>query len=205
MDEKIVVKASSKTVAVYANRGERGLTGATGPQGATGLTGLSGAVGAQGPEGPRGFTGERGPAGAKGDKGDTGAQGVQGVQGDAGPRGLKGDTGLQGIQGATGSAGADATLTQPIVDKSANYTIVAGDKFKLIRSTGSAITITIANVLAVGEGIDFIQDGAGQITFAASGVSLSSADSLLKTAKQYAGATVHCVASGQYRLIGNLG
>lgn len=114
--------------------------------------------------------------------------------------------GERGVTGATGAAGADATLTQPIDDKAANYTIVAGDKFKLIRSTGSAITVTIANVLAVGEGVDFLQDGTGQITFVAgSGVTLASADSLLKTAKRYAGATVRCVASGQYRLIGNLG
>jgi hypothetical protein len=36
-------------------------------------------------------------------------------------------------------------------------------------------------------------------------VTLQAADAKLKTAKQYAGATVVCVASGQYRLIGNLG
>jgi hypothetical protein len=137
--------------------------------------------------------------------GDTGPQGIQGATGPTGPQGATGATGATGPQGAIGPAGADATLTQPIVDKSANYTIVSSDKFKMIRSTGLAITITIANVLAVGEGIDFLQDGTGQITFAASGVTLSSADSLLKTAKQFAGATVRCVAAGQYRLIGNLG
>ncbi len=99
-----------------------------------------------------------------------------------------------------------SNLTTTVSDKSANYTIIAGDKNSVIRSTNSAITITIANVLAVGERIDFIQFGSGQITFAAgSGVTLASADSLLKTAKQYAGATVICVASGVYSLIGNLG
>jgi hypothetical protein len=99
-----------------------------------------------------------------------------------------------------------SALTTTVSDKSANYTIIAGDKNSVIRSTNSAITITIANVLAVGERIDFIQFGSGQITFAAgSGVTLASADSLLKTAKQYAGATVICVASGVYSLIGNLG
>jgi hypothetical protein len=96
-------------------------------------------------------------------------------------------------------------LTTTVSDKSAGYTIVSGDANSVIRSTGSAITITIANVLSVGQRIDFIQSGAGQITFAASGVTLQSADSLLKTAKQHAGATVICVASGVYALIGNLG
>jgi hypothetical protein len=96
-------------------------------------------------------------------------------------------------------------FSTPVQDKSANYTIVAGDKFSTIRSTGSAITVTIANVLAVGERIDFLQDGSGQITFAAgSGVTLQAFSSATKTAGQYAAATVECVASGQYRLIGNV-
>jgi hypothetical protein len=84
--------------------------------------------------------------------------------------------------------------------------IVAGDAYKLIRSTNSAITITIDNVLTVGQRIDFAQFGTGQVTFAAgSGVTLNSADSLLKTAKRYAGVSVECVASGVYWLVGNLG
>lgn len=96
-------------------------------------------------------------------------------------------------------------FSTPVQDKSANYTIVAGDKFSTIRATGSAITITIANVLNVGERIDFLQDGSGQVTFAAgSGATLQAFGSATKTAGQYAAATVVCVASGQYRLIGNV-
>lgn len=92
-------------------------------------------------------------------------------------------------------------------DKSANYSIVAADLGTTIRSTGSAITITIDNVLTQqGDRIDFIQAGTGQITFAAgSGVTLSSADAKLKTAKQFAGASVVFGGSGVYYLIGNLG
>lgn len=91
-------------------------------------------------------------------------------------------------------------------DKSANYSIVAADLGTTIRSTGSAITITIDNVLTQqGDRIDFIQAGAGQITFAAgSGVTLSSADAKLKTAKQFAAASVVFGGSGVYYLIGNL-
>ncbi len=92
-------------------------------------------------------------------------------------------------------------------DKSANYSIVASDLGTTIRSTGSAITITIDNVLTQqGDRIDFIQAGTGQITFAAgTGVTLSSADAKLKTAKQFAGASVVFGGSGVYYLIGNLG
>lgn len=96
-------------------------------------------------------------------------------------------------------------LVTTVTDISANYTVAAGDRNKVIRSTNAAITVTIPNVLAAGERIDFIQFGTGQITFAASGVTLVSADAKVKTAKQYAGATVQCVAAGVYVLIGNLG
>ena len=91
-------------------------------------------------------------------------------------------------------------------DKSANYSVVAADLGTTIRSTGSAITITIDNVLTQqGDRIDFIQAGAGQITFAAgSGVTLSSTDAQLKTAKQFAAASVVFGGSGVYYLIGNL-
>jgi hypothetical protein len=92
-------------------------------------------------------------------------------------------------------------------DKSANYSVVAADLGTTIRSTSTAITITIDNVLTQqGDRIDFIQAGAGQITFAAgTGVTLSSADAKLKTAKQFAGASVVFGGSGVYYLIGNLG
>lgn len=97
--------------------------------------------------------------------------------------------------------------SSPWSDKSASYATVAGDKGGTIRSTGSAITITVNNVLTTqGDRIDFIQAGAGQITFAAgSGVTLSSADGNLKTAKQYAAASVIFGGSGVYYLVGNLG
>lgn len=107
----------------------------------------------------------------------------------------------------TGSAWADLNaIAQTISDKTANYSIVAADAGNLIRSTSTAITITIDNVLTAGQRVDFAQYGSGQITFAAgSGVTLNSVDSLVKSSKQYAGVTVECVASGIYWLVGNLG
>jgi hypothetical protein len=99
---------------------------------------------------------------------------------------------------------ADAAYT--INNISANYTILASDSGKFVVSTGSAITVTVANVLTVGQRIDFFQDGAGQITFAAgAGVTLQSKGSKLKTAAQESAVSIVCVASGQYRLIGDLG
>lgn len=105
-----------------------------------------------------------------------------------------------------GTAWTDLIVAGAFSDKAANYSIVAADKGATIRSTGSAITITIDDVLTTqGDRIDFIQAGAGQITFAAgAGVTLSSTAGLLLTAEQYAAASVVFGGSGVYYLIGNL-
>jgi hypothetical protein len=96
-------------------------------------------------------------------------------------------------------------LTKIVSDKNLNYSTVASDSAKLIRSTSTAITITIANVLSVGQYIDFLQFGSGQITFVAgSGVTLVSPNSYLKTNVQYSVCSVVCVASGVYSLFGDL-
>ena len=103
-----------------------------------------------------------------------------------------------------GSMPASA-ITATVTDKSASYSLTSADKNTTIRSTGSAITITIPNVLAVGESVEFLQDGAGQITFAAgAGATLASPSNKLKTTGQYSWAAVKCVASGQYRLTGDI-
>ena len=121
--------------------------------------------------------------------------------------GIKGDTGATGAAGADGADGADGGFdsTQTIADKSANYSLLAGDAGTLITNS-AAVTITVDNVLTAGQQVDFLQTNASQITFAAgSGVTLNSKDSNLKTAAQGSPASVKCVSSGVYWLIGDLG
>jgi hypothetical protein len=101
---------------------------------------------------------------------------------------------------ATIPAGRIVTTT---TDKSSNYTLVAADENSYIRSTGSAITITVPDVLANGESVNFIQAGAGQITFTGSGVTINSVDAKLKTNKQFSGATITKLG-GAYYLVGDL-
>lgn len=96
-------------------------------------------------------------------------------------------------------------IVTTVTDVSANYTITSANENTLIRSTGSAITVTINNVLNVGEKVDFAQWGTGQITFSpGAGVTLGSVDNKRKTNKQYSAATVICVGSGAYLLVGDL-
>jgi hypothetical protein len=105
-----------------------------------------------------------------------------------------------------GSAWVALGLPGGVSAKTANYTTVAGDAGFTINSTSTAITVTISNTLTAAQRIDFVQTGAGQITFAAgAGVTLNSKGAKLKTAGQYSAATVICLASGSYLLVGDLG
>jgi hypothetical protein len=115
-------------------------------------------------------------------------------------------TGSNVYQYYNGSAWTDLLSTGSVSNKTANYTTAATDAGNTINSTGSAITVTVSNTLTAGQRIDFVQTGSGQITFAAgSGVTLNSKGAKLKTAAQYSGATVICLASGSYLLVGDLG
>lgn len=106
---------------------------------------------------------------------------------------------------ATSHSHNGSAISYTIDDKSANYTIVSTDEGKVIRSTGSAITVTVADVFAIGEVATFTQYGAGQITFAPdSGVTLHSVDAKRKTNKQYSTVQLMKTAAATYLLFGDL-
>lgn len=105
------------------------------------------------------------------------------------------------------------TLTAPVINgglinltlnaqTGTTYTAVAADSGKLVTLTNaSAITVTLPpSVYAVGEQINFVQMGAGQVTFSqGSGVTIVSTGataSAPKIAKQYAAATAICTTGG---------
>lgn len=111
------------------------------------------------------------------------------------------------------------TLTAPVINgglinltlnaqTGTTYTAVAGDSGKLVTlSNASAITLTLPpSVYSVGEQINFVQLGAGQVTFAqGAGVTIVSAGataSAPKIGKQYAAATAICTASNTFLVIG---
>jgi hypothetical protein len=170
-----------------------------GPTGPTGATGAASSV--TGPTGATGPTGPTGPTGA----------GIAGVTASATE--LNYSVGVtSSIQtqlnnkAATSHTQNFSTIITTVSDKASAYTILATDENSFIRSTSAtAVTMTIANVLGIGESVQYIQFGAGQITFAAgAGVTLRSVDNKLKTNKQYSVAAITCVASGEYLVTGDL-
>lgn len=88
-----------------------------------------------------------------------------------------------------------------------SYTLVVGDVGRLVTcSNAAAITVTIpASTFAIGDQINIMQLGAGQVTFApAATVTMKSSGTKTKTFGQYAVATLICIATNDWVLVGNI-
>ncbi len=74
-------------------------------------------------------------------------------------------------------------------------------------NTGSSnVTVNVtANCLTAGDRVDFIQEGTGTVTFAwSSPVVVASKGDIKKLTTRYAGCTLICTSTDQFRLIGDL-
>ena len=116
-------------------------------------------------------------------------------------------TGTSNLTKYTGAAwvSAIADTSTTVSEQATSRTILAGDANSFIYAT-AAITITVDDVLAVGETINFIQNvDAAPITFAAgAGVTLNSKAAALLTGGQFAGASLTKKATNSYYLVGDL-
>jgi len=197
--------------------GPIGPTGATGPA----VTGPTGAAGPTGPTGPSGGpTGPTGPTGTAGGTGPTGPTGAQGSAGATGPTGaastVTGPTGatgpsVTGPTGSTGPTGAQGTwdTAQTISVQSDTYTLVLGDAGKLIRCTkASAMSIIIptnaAEAYSIGQRVDIMQYGAGQVTISGdTGVTVRSTPTN-KLRATYSTASIIKIGTNEWVLAGDL-
>ena len=95
---------------------------------------------------------------------------------------------------------------QTIDNKTAAYTLVTGDAGKVITVDSASpvdVTVSASLDLAVGQRIDLIQTGAGQVTVVASSTTVNATPTLHLRA-QYSAATLLCVGTDSYLLIGDL-
>lgn len=115
---------------------------------------------------------------------------------------LTGSSVLVKYTGAAWEAAIPATTT--VSEQATSRTIVAGDANSYVYAT-AAITITVDDELAVGETINFVQNTASAITFAAgAGVTLNSKAGNLLTNGQFTGASLTKKATNSYYLVGDL-
>jgi hypothetical protein len=98
------------------------------------------------------------------------------------------------------NAGTSRTLTS------------AADSGKTIQFTSGSATVVTVNAstdFAVGARVDIIADGAGALTVTASGATIKAAEVSTTSGSftigaQYSAATLLCVATDEYRLVGNV-
>ena len=117
--------------------------------------------------------------------------------------GVTGATGPTGSTGSTGPSGGWFN-TQTIVS-GATHTPSSGDVGKLIQLTNTSpinITINTGLGLTAGQSIDFLRYGTGTVTF--NGTAVPVATPGLKIRDQYSAATLFCLSTDTYVLMGDL-
>ena len=84
------------------------------------------------------------------------------------------------------------------------YTLLASDNGKVVTlDNGSAVTVTIPSGLGVGFNCSFIQKGAGQVSFSASGTTIYNRQSHTKINAQYGVASLLAYAADTFVLAGD--
>jgi hypothetical protein len=134
---------------------------------------------------------------------------VSALQGPTGPTGSDATmTGPTGPTGATGSDGGWATtqLTRSVTGATDTPTLTDNGKLVTIDTSSGAVTVTINTSLGLsaGQRIDFVWIGAAtSITFSASSTTINATPGL-KLRARYAAATLVCLSSNTYILVGDL-
>jgi 3D (Asp-Asp-Asp) domain-containing protein len=193
--------------------GPTGPTGSTGSIGASGPTGPTGAIGPTGPEGgPTGPTGPFGATGATGPTGPLGATGPTGADSNVtGPTGPTGPTGAAGATGPTGPTGASGqwNTAQEINTQADTYTLVVSDAGKLVKCTKETVMNVIvptdaAEVFTVGQRVDILGYGAGQVEIVGdTGVTIR-ATPTGKLRAQYSTASIIKIGTNEWVAVGDL-
>ena len=99
-----------------------------------------------------------------------------------------------------------------ITDATTARTLTATDAGNTILFTSGSATVVTVNAstdIPVGQRVDIIADGAGALTVTASGATVAAAETSTTSGSftigaQYSAATLLCVATDSYRLIGNV-
>jgi hypothetical protein len=84
------------------------------------------------------------------------------------------------------------------------YTLVAGDNGKVVvLDNASAVTVTVPSGLGAGFNCSFVQKGAGQVSFSASGTTVNNRQSHTKINGQYGVASIVAYAADFFVLAGD--
>jgi hypothetical protein len=157
------------------------------------------------------YGGIQGPAGADGANSVVAA--TSPVTYDAGTQTVGIDLSDYNTSAEVDTKVADSKLASFITNAGTTRTITAAaDSGKTIQFTSGSATVVTVNAstdFTVGARVDIIADGAGELTVKATGATIKAAEVSTTSGSftigaQYSAATLLCVATDEYRLIGNI-
>jgi hypothetical protein len=103
--------------------------------------------------------------------------------------------------GGTAILGFDASIND---QTGTAYTLLASDNGKVVvLNNGSAVTVTVPSGLGAGFNCSFVQKGAGQVSFSASGTTINNRQSHTKINAQYGVASIVAYAADTFVLAGD--
>lgn len=101
----------------------------------------------------------------------------------------------------TSISGFDATIND---QTGTTYTLLASDNGKVVvLDNGSAVTVTVPSGLGAGFNCSFVQKGAGQVSFSASGTTINNRQSHTKINGQYGVASIVAYVADTFVLAGD--
>ena len=113
------------------------------------------------------------------------------------------------LAATTAAAGIASFVTDATTARTLTTAADEGKTLQFTSASATVLTVNASSDFTVGARVDIIADGAGELTVAASGATIKAAEVSTTTGSftigaQYSAATLLCVATDEYRLIGNI-
>jgi len=113
------------------------------------------------------------------------------------------------LAATTAAAGIASFVTDATTARTLTTAADEGKTLQFTSASATVLTVNASSDFTVGARVDIIADGAGELTVTASGATIKAAETSTTSGSftigaQYSAATLLCVATDEYRLIGNI-
>jgi hypothetical protein len=113
------------------------------------------------------------------------------------------------LAATTAAAGIASFVTDATTARTLTTAADEGKTLQFTSASATVLTVDASSDFTVGSRVDIIADGAGELTVTADGATIKAAEISTTSGSftigtQYSAATLLCVATDEYRLIGNI-
>ena len=113
------------------------------------------------------------------------------------------------LSATTAAAGIASFVTDATTARTLTTAADEGKTLQFTSASATVLTVNASSDFTIGARVDILADGAGELTVAADGATIKAAEVSTTTGSftigaQYSAATLLCVATDEYRLIGSI-